>query len=265
MCVKIAKSLELAGHRAGLLISPHISSFRERISINGTFITENEVVVHNLPKTFEICEENKIPATFFEMVTGLAFKYFADSSVDVVVLETGLGGRLDATNVVRKPDLCIITSIGLEHTAILGDTVEKIAAEKAGIIKNKIPILVGPNVPHKVIRKIAHEKGAEGYYISDDVIEDKDLSNTQGYTDYDIENSRTAKAAIKLLQSKSRDESIFPAKLMSNDILMKGVSQRPTCRFEEIEILSEDEKQIRKATVVMDIAHKPPCDANISC
>ena len=171
MCVKIAKSLELAGHRAGLLISPHISSFRERISINGTFITENEVVVHNLPKTFEICEENKIPATFFEMVTGLAFKYFADSSVDVVVLETGLGGRLeDATIVVRKPDLCIITSIGLEHStaAVLGDTVEKIATEKAGLfpencyIKNKIPILVGPNVPQKVIaRKLLSMKKAQ--------------------------------------------------------------------------------------------------------
>ena len=96
------------------------------------------------------------------MVTGLAFtKYFADSSFDVVVLETGLvGGRLDATNVVRKPDLCIITSIRLEHTAaIFGDTVEKIATEKAGIVKNKIPILVGPNVPHKFItRKLLMKK-----------------------------------------------------------------------------------------------------------
>jgi dihydrofolate synthase/folylpolyglutamate synthase len=254
VCVKIARSLELAGHKVGLLMSPHISSFRERMSINGSFISENEVANY-LPKIFDLCEKNAIPATFFEMTTGLAFKYFADSGVDVVVLETGLGGRLDATNVVEKPALCVITSIGLEHTAVLGNTVELIAAEKAGIIKKHVPIIVGPNVPHEVIRKIAHEKGAEGYYTCDDILAIDEPSTSVGYVDYDIENSHLARAAIKLLQSKSRGEMNFPSKTMVDNDINNGVLQRPICRFEEIRI---PDAQKEGVIVILDIAHNPP-------
>ena len=118
-------ALQLAGYKVGLFTSPHISSFRERIQINSVLISEDEVVKF-LPWVLEICEEKKIPATFFEITTALAFLYFSKKGVDMVVLETGLGGRLDATNVVRCPSICVITSIGLEHTAQLGDTVEKI-------------------------------------------------------------------------------------------------------------------------------------------
>ena len=254
VCVKIARSLELSGHKVGLLISPHISSFRERMSINGNFITEDEVV-NNLPKIFELCEEHEIPATFFEMTTGLAFKYFADNGVDVVVLETGLGGRLDATNVVPNPDLCVITSIGLEHTAILGNTVELIAAEKAGIIKKNVPILVGPNVPHEVIRSIAHEKGAEGYYTCDDFFDINEPSKKCSYVDYDVENSLLARAAIKLLQSKGQSEMNFPSKSMTDNDVDNGVLQRPICRFEEIDV---PDVQKEGVIAILDIAHNPP-------
>ena len=147
----------------GLLISPHIASYRERISINGVLISEAEVTKH-LHKIFKICEKKSIPATFFEITTALSFSYFVESGVDAIVLETGLGGRFDATNVVTKPRMCIITSIGLEHTAILGDTVDLIAVEKAGDMKKDVPIVVGPNVPHDVIRYCSSEKGAESYY-----------------------------------------------------------------------------------------------------
>jgi len=258
VALKVAKSLELGGHKVGLLISPHISSFRERISINGNLISESQVNKH-LQKIFRLCNENSIPATFFEITTGLSFSYFVESGVDVVVLETGLGGRLDATNVVTKPKLCIITSIGLEHTAILGNTVELIAAEKAGIIKKSAPILVGPNVPHEVIREIAKEKEAEGYYTCEDILgidhckdnrDDNDAMILNGvkYIDYDVENSRVAASALKLLQMKNSNSLLF--KRISEDHIMRGTSQRPNCRFEEIV-----KQSVR---VILDIAHNPP-------
>lgn len=140
----------------------------------------------------------------------MAFRYFPESSVDVVVLETGLGGLTDATNVITAPVLSIVTSIGLEHTALLGDTIELIGAQKAGIIKKGCPALVGPNAPHEVIREYAKEIRAEGYYTCDDILgpvaqnECKKSMNGVDYVDYDVENSRTARAAIALLQQKRK-------------------------------------------------------------
>jgi dihydrofolate synthase/folylpolyglutamate synthase len=143
--VKIGKALELAGYRVGVFTSPHITSFCERISIHGKNISEQDVVKHLTP-IFEVVEKNKIPATFFEITTMLAIKYFAEQGVDWAVFETGLGGRYDATNILL-PKLSVITSISLDHTDILGDTLEKIAYEKAGIIKQGIPVLLGPRTP----------------------------------------------------------------------------------------------------------------------
>jgi dihydrofolate synthase/folylpolyglutamate synthase len=131
VCYKIAKTFQLAGYKTGLFTGPHISSFRERIQINSVPISENDVSDY-IPNILSILERNQIPASFFEVTTALAFSYFNARNVDVVVLETGLGGRLDATNVIKRPTLSIITSIGLDHTKILGDTIELIAKEKAG-------------------------------------------------------------------------------------------------------------------------------------
>lgn len=250
VALKTSRVLELNGLRVGLLISPHIASFRERMSINGELISEQEVELY-LPKILDVCNVHNIPATFFEITTALSFVYFKENAVDVVVLETGLGGRQDATNVVQKPDLCIITSIGLEHTAILGDTVELIAKEKAGIIKKGCPILVGPNVPHDVIRECAVEKEAEGYYISDEVLggdssECRRVVNGIAYIDYDIENSRTVKAAMKLISSKY---GMFQNVTLEH--IQIGTSMRPACRFEEIRCKTG-------ATCILDIAHNPP-------
>jgi dihydrofolate synthase/folylpolyglutamate synthase len=136
---KISKALRAAGYRDGLFVSPHVSSFRERIQIRGKMISEEDVVVA-VPMIVDLCEEHKLPATFFELTTALAFHHFRNT--DAVALEVGLGGRLDATNVVT-PTVSIITSIGLDHTRILGDTVEEIAMEKAGIMKPGVP--VSPN------------------------------------------------------------------------------------------------------------------------
>merc|ERR1740124_1673716 len=130
VAMKTAKTLEFAGHRVGLFVSPHVSSFRERMSVNGIAISEDQVA-RLLSRVFKACEEHGIPASLFEITTALAFLFYHEQNVHVVVLETGLGGRLDATNIVKYPALSIITSIGLEHTNILGDTKEKIALEKA--------------------------------------------------------------------------------------------------------------------------------------
>ena len=135
----IASVLQQAGYRTGLFTSPHLQDFRERIRVDGEMIPKQKVV-NFVDKHHDRMVE--LGLSFFEMTAALAFDYFAQSDVEVAVIETGLGGRLDATNVI-VPILSIITNIGMEHTALLGDTPEKIAAEKAGIIKKSIPVIIG--------------------------------------------------------------------------------------------------------------------------
>jgi dihydrofolate synthase/folylpolyglutamate synthase len=256
--MKIARTLELAGNNVGLFVSPHVASFRERMQVNGELISEKEVEDY-LPLIYDICEKERIPATFFEVTTALAFHFFAKRNVDVVVLETGLGGRLDATNVVKKPDLCVITSIGLEHTRILGDTVELIAMEKAGIIKQGVPVLVGPHCPHETIRKCALDKDASGYYTIDDVLEESSvwmkengkLGETE-FVDYDLENSMIARSALKLFSNAQTNSKNFP---IAEEIMKKGLAQRPSCRFEEIEVQRPTSNKPVK--VILDVAHNP--------
>ena len=135
----IAAVLQQAGYRTGLFTSPHLQDFRERIRVDGEMIPKQKVV-NFVDKHHDKMVELEL--SFFEMTAAMAFDYFAQSDVEVAVIETGLGGRLDATNII-VPILSIITNIGLEHTALLGDTLQKIAAEKAGIIKKSIPVIIG--------------------------------------------------------------------------------------------------------------------------
>lgn len=135
----IAAVLQQAGYRTGLFTSPHLHDFRERIRVDGEMIPKQKVV-NFVDKHRDKMSE--LGLSFFEMTAALAFDYFAQSDVEVAVIETGLGGRLDATNVIL-PIVSVITNIGLEHTALLGDTLQQIAAEKAGIIKKSIPVVLG--------------------------------------------------------------------------------------------------------------------------
>ena len=135
----LASVLQQAGYRTGLYTSPHLQDFRERIRVDGEMIPKQKVV-NFVDKYHDKMVELEL--SFFEMTTAMAFDYFAQSDVEVAVIETGLGGRLDATNVI-VPVLSVITNIGLEHTDLLGDTLQKIAAEKGGIIKKSIPVVVG--------------------------------------------------------------------------------------------------------------------------
>ena len=135
----LAAILQQAGYKTGLYTSPHLKDFRERIKINGEMIAK-DFVVDFVQRSQQVAEQ--IKPSFFELTMTMAFDYFAQQQVDIAVIETGLGGRLDSTNIVT-PILSIITNIGYDHMNILGDTLEKIAAEKAGIIKPNIPVIIG--------------------------------------------------------------------------------------------------------------------------
>lgn len=135
----LASILQEAGYKVGLYTSPHLKDFKERIRINGHMIPE-DFVVEFVQQHKGIFEE--IKPSFFEMTVAMAFEYFAQEKIDVAVVEVGMGGRLDSTNIIH-PDLSIITNIGLDHTVFLGDSLEKIAAEKAGIIKDNVPVIIG--------------------------------------------------------------------------------------------------------------------------
>ncbi len=161
-CAMTESILRKAGYKVGLFTSPYILEFNERMRINGENIS-NEELCCLVEKIKPIADEMQDKPTEFELITALAFLYFARHKCDIVVLECGLGGRLDATNVIKTPILSVITGIALDHTAILGDTVEKIAAEKAGIIRKDAPVLWcgSDRAAESVIRKKAENVGAE--------------------------------------------------------------------------------------------------------
>jgi dihydrofolate synthase/folylpolyglutamate synthase len=176
----LASMLERAGHKVGLFTSPHLVSFTERIAINSMKITEAEVV--------ELADEIREKAsgmnpTFFEVVTIMGFLYFRKKRVQWAVVETGLGGRLDATNVL-EPDISIITALGMDHMEFLGDSFEEIAYEKAGIIKRNTPVVTAARV--NAIEKAAREQGSDIYTYGEDFSSTVKSSGPDGVSfDYD--------------------------------------------------------------------------------
>ena len=168
----LASILQELGYKVGLYTSPHFVSYNERIKINGLEIPD-DYVADFISRHYKYIEEYKL--TFFEVTTAIAFKYFMDDKVDLAVIETGLGGRLDATNILT-PVASVITSISLEHTKILGDTIDKIANEKAGIIKPGIPVFTGQLPPEAVniIENKCQKEKCKFYKLSDYIIKRKD-------------------------------------------------------------------------------------------
>ncbi len=167
----LAAILQTAGYKTGLYTSPHLKDFRERIKINGEMCSEDFVIRFTQKIKPQMIE---LQPSFFEITVAMAFEYFAQQQIDIAVIETGLGGRLDSTNIIT-PELSIITNIGLDHTNMLGNTLEKIAYEKAGIIKQNIPAVIGETLPETkhVFEQTAKEKNAplifaeEHFYITD--------------------------------------------------------------------------------------------------
>lgn len=177
----IASVLQEAGYQTGLYTSPHLKDFRERIKINGKMISQEYVIdfVKDYKQVFESVE-----ASFFEMTVAMAFKYFSDSKVDYAVIETGMGGRLDSTNII-KPVLSIITNIGLDHTKFLGNTITKIAAEKAGIIKQNIPVVISETqTDSKIVFEDFAQKLNSDIYFSDAEISIEYLGKNLKYNIY---------------------------------------------------------------------------------
>jgi len=219
----LAAVLQRAGYKTGLYTSPHLKDFRERIKVNGDMIRE-EFVVEFTKNIIPLIDE--IDPSFFEITVAMAFEYFARQQVDIAVVETGLGGRLDSTNIVI-PELSVITNIGLDHTNILGDSLEKIAKEKAGIIKEGIPVIVGEVLKETlpVFEKIAGEKKApliiasqkrhvlgwkwEKHEIIVEVAEEHNADHKVYHLDlsglYQTKNLLTVLEACSQLQSKGYD------------------------------------------------------------
>ena len=197
----LASILQEAGYKTGLYTSPHLKDFRERIKINGKTIDKKYII--NFIKENQL-EFEKINMSFFEFTVAMAFNYFTESKVDIAIIETGLGGRLDSTNIIN-PELSIITNIGLDHTNLLGNTIEKIAFEKAGIIKKNTPIIIGRK-QHKtkeIFKSIAKEKNAKLYYNDNP----KNIT-TDVKGDYQNENIGTAIKAIEVLNWNISNEQI---------------------------------------------------------
>ena len=158
----LASILQEAGYKVGLYTSPHLKDFRERIKINGEMVSE-DWLVNYVQKNKKLYDE--IQPSFFEMSTIMAFSYFDEMKTDLNVIETGLGGRLDSTNII-SPELSIITNIGWDHMNLLGDTLEKIAAEKGGIMKENISVVISEtqNETKSIFTNIAKEKKSEIYF-----------------------------------------------------------------------------------------------------
>ena len=194
VCNFLYNIYQKAGYKVGLFTSPHLIDFRERIVVGEKEISK-EYVVDFYKQNLERFKE--ISPSFFEWSTALAFSYFEDSKTEINIIETGLGGRLDSTNIIM-PELSIITSIGMDHASILGNTIEKIAKEKAGIIKDNTPTLLGAEMDQEsVFKKICKSKNSKLY-----IAESNNKHPESSLPNYQIKNWNTAKKATEILQNK---------------------------------------------------------------
>lgn len=206
----LASILQEEGYKVGLYTSPHLKDFRERIRINGEVISENEVIDF-ISKNKLFLDTHKL--SFFEMTVGLAFDCFAKHTVDIVVVEVGLGGRLDSTNIIT-PEVSVITNIGFDHTQFLGETLPEIAFEKAGIIKDEIPVVVGEfhKETYPVFKTKAAKMNAPIFLASSD-IETNYKSDLKG--SYQSNNIKTVLKTVEVLKTKEFS--------ISNDCVKNGL------------------------------------------
>ncbi len=223
------------GYKTGVFTSPHLIDFRERIIINGVKIDQRSVVDFcNKVKTFSFSP------SFFEVTLAMALQFFTQEKCEYVILETGLGGRLDATNVVT-PILSIITNIGLDHVDLLGDTIEKIAFEKAGIIKSNIPVIIGDvnNQTLPVFEKVALEKDASLFFITDNLVYKSHFT----IKNYKQKNEKIILKAIEVLNQLGVK--------ISNESVERGFTNvhRNTSYMGRFQITS------KKPLEIVDVAH----------
>jgi dihydrofolate synthase/folylpolyglutamate synthase len=237
----LAAVLHSAGYKVGLYTSPHLKDFRERIRINGKMIPEVKVVnwVDNYRTNNELW---KIEPSFFELTVALAFDYFAEEEVDIAVVEVGLGGRLDSTNIIN-PELSIITNIGLDHINLLGDTLGKIAVEKAGVIKNHVPVVVGTthNETESVFSNKATEMDAPIYFADQEFTVSYAMLGVNGKQMLHIEkNGKQVYSDLKLdLLGNYQHRNILPV-LKAVELLNEGgIKIKPQHLYDGLANVSE--------------------------
>jgi len=236
----IASVLQEAGYKVGLYTSPHLKDFRERIRINGTSISKKEVVdfVKNNSKLLE-----EVKPSFFEWTVGLAFHYFEKEQTDINVIETGLGGRLDSTNIL-SPEVSVITNISLEHTSILGDTIELITKEKAGIIKKDTPIVIGESNPttKPIFENIANALNAPIYFSDVNINEEYKL-DLKG--EIQQKNAKTCVQTLLALIEKGWE--------ISNQNILTGLENV----IKNTQLLGRFQMIEKRPLIVLDTAHNP--------
>jgi len=230
VCAILSSILSCARKKVGLFTSPHIFKYTERIQINGQPITDEDFARYVF-EISELSDKNNIDLTEFEILTAVMFKYFEDNNVDVVVLETGLGGRFDATNVIKKNLCSIITHVDFDHTERLGDTLDKIAFEKAGIIKPNCPCIVCEG--REVYYDVCNRLGALLTIVTP--FENTENLSLKGI--YQQENLSLALSVIRM---------IFPE--ISYEVIEKGLQEvKHPCRFQ----------YIKEKNLIIDGAHNP--------
>ena len=235
----IAAVLQQAGYKTGLYTSPHLKDFRERIRINGVMIPEEEVVafVNEYHKAWQA-----IQPSFFEITVAMCFWYFKRSGIDIAVIETGLGGRLDSTNVI-VPEVSVITNIGYDHMNLLGDTIEKIAFEKAGIIKAARPVVLGAMREEAKRVMLETARYTQSPIIDSTTIAAKHIPESALKGFYQQENRATAFMALRTLAALGWK--------IDNDHIAQGFTQV----VESTGLLGRWQKLNEKPLVIADVAH----------
>lgn len=233
---KLGEVLRENGLRTGVFQSPHVSSFRERVAVDGKMVEEGfvESFVEGVMRDIE---RGRVEGSFFEVVTLLAFAYFRECGVDIACVEVGIGGRLDATNVLSRSILAIITAVGLDHCELLGDTCEAIAYEKCGIIRRGSAALAGPTVPVDVFKKVCGDVGAEAYLMRE---------SGESFEETNIELVREA---VRILGKRGVAVPV---------VKEEWLGRRLKCRMEAVprELVGGVCKDLPRA-VYLDVGHNP--------
>ena len=251
VATKLAASLSAHRLTTALYTSPHLSTWRERLVIDGQCISEDEVC-RLLPVLLDTAAALQLPLTAFEAQTALALCWFHVRGVDVAVLECGLGGRLDATNAVDHTLLAVITSISLEHTAILGPTTRHITCEKAGIVKRgQRAVVIGPTVDESVVREVVKEVDGAGEVVR--------VSGE--FEQIEAENVAVAKAALEVIKEDDSDVTGKVRERMGGwdeAVIERAMTARPPCRYEQLTLPT-----VPPLSVILDVGHNPAAFARL--